>query len=171
MYMIILIEIGKIIGWLLVILTIFIFAFAHAMFSLMYNYKDENIDGLANFNTFDRVLRTTWFFMSGDWGAADTFSSYMPLNIITILFSAFTVIVFINVLIAVMSNIVSDTQKKSDRIWLQMYAQVIAEMEVYWTFRKINRPDYTYYVASTDMMRKFQRRRSEKEKDEEKAAT
>jgi len=191
------VEIGRQVTWVFALLLFFVAAFGHSFYilvgylegdafqsSYVGNIVDPNTgDVTANItlaSTLDDTnnhfrnpyyaLRTTWFFLQGDWGYADAISD-RTLEVMAGLFSFSTGIVFLNILIAFMTDVISETKKKGRTVWLQVLAEVIAEIEIYWYTRDMRRnqafhPRYIYFEANTDVVKNWANRRSKNEDDE-----
>ncbi|KAI8091651.1 hypothetical protein BDF21DRAFT_409868 [Thamnidium elegans] len=72
-----------------------------------------------------------------------------------ILFSFITVLIFFNMVIALMSSTVEDVKKRGKKVWVSHFAAVVSEIELLWCSKeekrsRINNPTYIYYIANSE---------------------
>ncbi|KAI8976472.1 hypothetical protein BDB01DRAFT_853115 [Pilobolus umbonatus] len=159
---------------ILLIMFLVILAFTHSMVYLLLGRTDDffqdkfeaESDGLtieahstSSSNQFGNPFRAfsiLWFLLFGVWDPVvegDVGDDTMTI-ILSILFSFITVIIFLNIVIAIMSNTVENMTAKGNSIWLSHFAAVLAEMEMVWCFmfqrhNRRNNPNFIYYFGST----------------------
>ncbi|RUP42946.1 hypothetical protein BC936DRAFT_137854 [Jimgerdemannia flammicorona] len=140
--------------WLLLLLAFVNLGFSHCLF-LLFSHSTEitpdDDNASNNFETFGTSVVSILFLLTGDPGNFGGLTS-VPVYILRILFSLLTAILLLNVLIALLNNVYTDTTKIGERVWLRQKAQWIAEVEVYWMLPSWRQkedwfPDYIYYEA------------------------
>ncbi|RUS34106.1 hypothetical protein BC938DRAFT_482373 [Jimgerdemannia flammicorona] len=127
-------------------------------------------DGNNYFSTPDYAMRSVFLFLTGDWSSTSYWDTNRYVDVFKILFSFTTAILLLNVLIALMTQIVDDMQEGRHEVWLRTKAGIIAEIEVYWLFpwERFNQnwfPDLIFYEASADLV---EQQEAELIKEEEK---
>ncbi|CAG8531442.1 10140_t:CDS:2 [Paraglomus occultum] len=157
--------------WFIVIIGIMVLAYAH-MFLLLFKYPDvvnvlvANSTAPETFDTYPMSLATVYFFVTGSFNSANDAFSDPTIAILTIVFSFTTAIVLLNILIALMSDVIEVTKTNGKRAWLQQKAEVIAAVEMYMLSpsqrrRKDFFPSLIYYHASPDQVKAYKKRRQE----------
>ncbi|RUP46519.1 hypothetical protein BC936DRAFT_146855 [Jimgerdemannia flammicorona] len=144
-------------GWLAVLMTAIIFAFAQAMWVLL-----RNAPAPASGNPFasmDGSLNTLWQFLSSDFNAIDSWNSGRSTDIMRVLFTFISTMVLLNMLIAVLNNVYTGTREIARKRWIRNRAEFIATVEVFMLSarQRQNRnwfPAMVFYEVSPD---KFQR--------------
>ncbi|RUP50845.1 hypothetical protein BC936DRAFT_137459 [Jimgerdemannia flammicorona] len=128
----VLVQILSSVGWLVFIMTMVIFAFAHAAWILaqLPNAPDTN----NPFLSFENSLNAFWQFLCGDFALTDAWdagNAKRSLNIMRVLFTSVSTIVLLNVLIAILNNVYTDSQETAKKTWLRNRAEFIAMVEVF----------------------------------------
>ncbi|GAN02898.1 hypothetical protein MAM1_0030c02348 [Mucor ambiguus] len=162
------------------IMLLLIIAFTHA-FVVLLSHKDDSYfqeqfsgsinltksnlaaDNAASYaddsssNSFQdpvKAFSSLWFFLYGVWDPiknGEAGDNYM-IMFLAILFSFLTVLIFFNLVIALMSSQAEEVRTLGRGIWLSHFAAVIAEIELLWFFKSErtlsrNNPAYVFYVA------------------------
>ncbi|KAI8883517.1 hypothetical protein K501DRAFT_333305 [Backusella circina FSU 941] len=178
----IIIQLSKKIMPIIGIMVLVIFAFTHAFIAQLRLFNnqffqeqfqggatDEDGNPLANAttytiydvsssNNFSNVFRAfsmVWFFIFGVFDPinnGDAGDDIMT-NILAILFTFVTVLIFSNMVIALMSSTVEDVRERGSVAWYSHFAAVVAEIEMVWCtphqkHDRMNNPSYIYYTAS-----------------------
>ncbi|KAI9245393.1 hypothetical protein EDC94DRAFT_413781 [Helicostylum pulchrum] len=104
-----------------------------------------------------KAFYQVWLFIYGVWdpiieGDAGDSKMIMALSIV---FSLITVLIFFNMVIALMSSTVEAVEKRGKKVWVSHFAAVVSEIELLWCSTKTkysrkNNPTYIYYIASFD---------------------
>ncbi|OZJ06581.1 hypothetical protein BZG36_00538 [Bifiguratus adelaidae] len=143
--------ISSLIGFWIVIITI-TFAFAQALWIM-------SVDNLPLFNNFNStstdnsspdlatVYLNVWFFLTGNYGNGGP-----EYNVLTFIFLVSVGIILMNVLIALMNDVVSKSNVNEDTLWVMQRARIIAEIELYWMLDRERKsiasfPRDIYYIA------------------------
>ncbi|KAI7895160.1 uncharacterized protein EV154DRAFT_34774 [Mucor mucedo] len=181
------IQLSKNVAAVLFIMLLVIIAFTNAYIVLLrqqfHEYFQENYSGTfsvadngpsgeANFadvsadNGFQdwfKAFSQVWFFVYGVWDPlndGDAGDNKM-IMCISIIFSLVTVLIFFNLVIALMASTVEEVKKRGKKVWVSHFAAVVSEIELLWCFdnskhcRK-NNPTYIYYIASYDSVMKHE---------------
>ncbi|KAI8976470.1 hypothetical protein BDB01DRAFT_347676 [Pilobolus umbonatus] len=115
-----------------------------------------NADSASNpFVNVFRAFSVLWFFLFGVWDPiveGDVGDDTMTI-ILSILFSFITVVIFLNIVIAIMSNTVEKMTEEGNSVWLSHFAAVLSEIEMLWCFEsqrhnRKNNPNFIYYFGS-----------------------
>ncbi|KAF9199814.1 hypothetical protein BGZ49_010019 [Haplosporangium sp. Z 27] len=166
----ILISITKRLLSFMVILAIFMIAFTHAFMHITQTRRNycANLSGddLTECQALHpetgypqdplRALFATMFFLAGIYDplSNDIGSSDIGFKILLVLFIFFTVVLMMNVVIAIMNDGYGESRDKGELAWLIQWAQVIVEAEIsmMWNSTHDDRqyfPDYIYYGATS----------------------
>ncbi|KAI8091656.1 hypothetical protein BDF21DRAFT_490379 [Thamnidium elegans] len=104
-----------------------------------------------------KAFYQVWLFIYGVWdpiieGDAGDSKMIMALSIV---FSLITVLIFFNMVIALMSSTVEAVEKRGKKVWVSHFAAVVSEIELLWCSNETkhsrkNNPIYIYYIASFD---------------------
>ncbi|RUS16419.1 hypothetical protein BC937DRAFT_91233 [Endogone sp. FLAS-F59071] len=179
----ILYQIARKAAWLFLVLFGVVVSFAHALFLLLKdaemvaspialtgflvsaNAPPANIslvqttDSATPGNAFadlPTALLSVYLFLSGDYSTVSTgYGINAPLIILKCLFIFVTAIILLNVLIALLNNVYTETAEQGEQVWLDQMAALIAEIEVYWMTPADRQnpkffPKYIYYEASVE---------------------
>ncbi|KAF9397497.1 hypothetical protein BGX21_008801 [Mortierella sp. AD011] len=178
-----LIRIATKIVWFVAIFGLSLVAFTHAFLHILYTRKDSCaiLTGDAQTaceaaqtefpqNPFQALL-ATYFFIAGiydpldnDLGPANPDYSF---KILLAIFIAFTVILMMNLLIAIMNDGFSESKEEGQSTWLRQWSQVIVDVELFMMSQsqRENRdffPDYIYYGAIPQDVEEYERKGSAK---------
>ncbi|RIA84385.1 hypothetical protein C1645_417057 [Glomus cerebriforme] len=165
-------QIFRKVWWVIVILFGMVVAFSHILHILLRNETG------SDFNTFSTSLISVYLFLVGEYGPVDNLKERVTIISMIVVFIFVSTIVLLNVLIALMSDVVTETKLSGKQAWLKQKAEIIAEIEMY-TFtpgqrkRKDYFPSLIYYFANPDSIKKYEKIdkedawKSEEEKDEE----
>ncbi|GAN11046.1 hypothetical protein MAM1_0457d10599 [Mucor ambiguus] len=123
------------------------------------NYNDDSSSN--NFRNPVKAFSTLWFFIYGVWDPindGDAGDDYM-IMVLAILFSFLTVLLFFNLVIALMSSRAEEVKALGKSVWLSHFAEVIAEVEQLWCTKservsRENNPSFIYYLAKTTDIRR-----------------
>ncbi|KAI8887137.1 hypothetical protein K501DRAFT_307808 [Backusella circina FSU 941] len=172
---------GKIMP-IICIMILVVFAFTHAFIIRLRLFDDQkfqeqyqggatNEDGspldnattytiydVSSSNEFSNVFKAfsiVWFFIFGIFDPindGDVGDDTMTV-ILAIVFSFVTVLIFSNMVIALMSSTVEDVKRRGNKAWISHFAAVVAEVEMLWCtsrerYDRKNNPSYIYYVAN-----------------------
>ncbi|GAN03584.1 hypothetical protein MAM1_0043d03039 [Mucor ambiguus] len=183
----------------LFIMLLVIFAFTHAFMVLLSHkedsffqeqykgsvnlrssgeaFSDENevtfhdTSANNNFGNPFKAFSIVWFFVWGVWDPindGDAGDDYMVI-LLAIMFSLLAILLFINLIIALMSSKVEEVKKRGKKVWISHFAAVVAEIELLWCTKserrsRNNNPAFVYYVAKrSDIM--YQRESLKTEND------
>jgi len=121
--------IGKVVQFLFVLIVI-LFGFANA-FSVLLGYPpDQNVSN--GFTNVVSSFKYVFYLLTGDTGAFASFDgSNATLDVLRVIFSFTTVVILLNVLIALLNEVYSSSKEKGRESWLYHRAKLIAEMEIY----------------------------------------
>lgn len=102
------------------------------------------------FTDFATALQNTYLFISGDYSTVSGYGMNLALIIFKCMFIFITTIILLNVLIALLNNVYTETAEQGERVWLDQMAGLIAEIEVYWMTPADRQnpkffPKYIYY--------------------------
>lgn len=124
------IEIGRHIGPFFLMLQLVMIAFAHAMvivlgrpFQIDSPGDQEfliNRNDTSNFNNIFSSLKYTYYLLTSDGDAYNRWDGVPSTDALRIIFLIFTAIIIFNVLIALMSNIVSKVDSEGRQRWLKV---------------------------------------------------
>ncbi|KAF9397145.1 hypothetical protein BGX21_009179 [Mortierella sp. AD011] len=178
-----LIRISIKIIWFLAIFGLSLVAFTHAFLHILHTRKDSCAILTGDNQTACEAAQTefpqnpflallaTYFFIAGiydplnnDLEPADPDYS---VKILLAIFIAFTVILMMNLLIAIMNDGFSESKEEGQLTWLRQWSQVIVEVELFTMSRsqRENRdlfPDYIYYGAIPQDVEEYERKGSAK---------
>ncbi|KAL0145079.1 hypothetical protein V8B55DRAFT_1442683 [Mucor lusitanicus] len=176
------IQLIKSVYKVLFIMLLVIFAFTHAFMVLLSHKEDsffqEQYEGSVNltssgdtfsgeneaafhdtsannnFNNPFKAFSMVWNFIWGVWDPindGDAGDDYMVM-VLAIMFSFLTVLLFINLVIALMSSKAEEVKKRGKRVWISHFAAVVAEIEQLWCTSyeqrcRKNNPTFIYYIA------------------------
>ncbi|GBC04372.1 hypothetical protein RclHR1_05640015 [Rhizophagus clarus] len=165
-------QIFRKVFWVIVILGGMVFAFAHILHILI---RDEPDESGSDFSKYSTSLVSVYLFLVGEFGSIDNLKEKATIIIMIIVFIFVSTIVLLNVLIALMSDVVTETKLSGKQAWLKQKAEIIAELEMY-TFipgqrkRKDYFPSLIYYFATPDSIKRYKQiyKGEEKEEEEEK---
>ncbi|KAI7895161.1 uncharacterized protein EV154DRAFT_496092 [Mucor mucedo] len=181
----IIIQLCRNVASVLMIMMLVIFAFSHAIFVLLRLEPDEyfreqfegtytslngtlsgetTIANVSSDNVFNNIFKTisqVWFFVYGVWDSLQDGEAgdNKVLICISIVFSFITVLIFFNLVIALMSSTVEDVNKLGKKVWVSHFAAVISEIELLWSTKgakhcRKNNPMYIYYIGSFESVKK-----------------
>ncbi|CAJ0750965.1 18764_t:CDS:2 [Entrophospora sp. SA101] len=89
----------------------------------------ENVEN-NYFDDFFSSAKAVYFWTNGQWDQIDHWD-FLPVTIITLFASFFLVIVMQNIMIAIMSDVVSDAKYNGKKAFLKLRAELIAEVETF----------------------------------------
>ncbi|CAG8577314.1 7366_t:CDS:2, partial [Acaulospora colombiana] len=150
-------EIFRKVWWIIVIMGVMVFSFAHIFHLLL---KDEN----SNYQQFGLSLVSIYFILIGQYDSVNVEkTNNITITILLMVFSFFTAILLLNVLIAIMADVVRETETTGIRAWLKQKAEVIAEIEMYMMTpaqrkKKDYFPSLIYYYANPDKIKAYKKR-------------
>ncbi|KAF9356544.1 hypothetical protein BGX26_005146 [Mortierella sp. AD094] len=169
----IILNIAQRILWFLVVLAITLVAFTHAFMHITHTKRDPCINKTGDDLTTCEATKSeypgdpsaifsTFFFIAGIYDPLNkdldpASKSGYSFKILLALFILFTVILLMNVLIAIMNDGYSESRDEGQLAWLKQWSQVIVETELSMMGNSTRRnrdffPDYIYYAANlTDM--------------------
>ncbi|KAG0018813.1 hypothetical protein BGZ80_006707 [Entomortierella chlamydospora] len=178
-----LIRISIKIVWFLAIFGLSLVAFTHAFLHILHTRNDscailtgddqttcEVAQTKYPQNSFQALL-TTYFFIAGIYDPLDNdlepADPDYSLKILLAIFIAFTVILMMNLLIAIMNDGFSESKEEGQLTWLRQWSQVIVEVELFMMSQsqRENRdffPDYIYYGAIPQDVEEYERKGSAK---------
>ncbi|RUS33235.1 hypothetical protein BC938DRAFT_472462 [Jimgerdemannia flammicorona] len=168
--------------WLLVVMFVVVISFAHALFLLLKNedpapsptafngtlyattgplnitlqQTDQTATPTNAFKLFTTALLSVYLFLSGDYSTISAgYDGNIPVIIFRCTFVLLTAIILLNVLIALLNSVYTETAEQGERVWLHQMTELIAEIEVYWMGPKSRQnkryfPKYIYYEAFLD---------------------
>ncbi|CAG8517891.1 4234_t:CDS:2 [Acaulospora colombiana] len=192
----ILIEIGKKITPLILTLSIIVIGFSNALFVLLRNTDSNDITlgysgSITNSSSgdvigsltmrqdvrtdtnqwtrFDAALFATYKFLGIGWEAVTTVEPTWALRVMMVLFSFVTVIVILNVLIGLITEVFVGSLQVGRQAWLRQRAELIAELELFFISPskrlKANWfPHLVYYESHLDSINKWQRKLYQEER-------
>ncbi|PKK64465.1 hypothetical protein RhiirC2_869283 [Rhizophagus irregularis] len=154
--------------WVIVIIGGMVFAFAHILHILLRDGGDPGSD----FDKYNTSLISVYLFLVGEFGPVDHLKERVTIIVMIVVFTFVSAIVLLNVLIALMSDVVTETKLSGKQAWLKQKAEIIAELEMY-TFTPAQRrrkdyfPSLIYYFANPDSIKRYEK--IDKEEEEEKS--
>nr|CAG8509721.1 8984_t:CDS:2 [Entrophospora candida] len=89
----------------------------------------ENVEN-NYFDDFFSSAKAVYFWTNGQWDQIDHWD-FLPVTMITLFASFFLVIVMQNIMIAIMSDVVSDAKYNGKKAFLKLRAELIAEVETF----------------------------------------
>ncbi|CAG8522154.1 14720_t:CDS:2 [Funneliformis mosseae] len=115
-------QIFKKVWWTLVIIGIMVFSFAHILHILL----RTNSDGA--FGNYFTSLISVYFFLVGEYSSIDNIKG-RDMVIMVVVFSFFTTIILLNILIALMSDVVNETKLSGKQVWLKQKAERVHPLQ------------------------------------------
>ncbi|RUP47740.1 hypothetical protein BC936DRAFT_145384 [Jimgerdemannia flammicorona] len=182
-YVDILWELLKQVGTFLMILALLVLAFANGLFIYLRGQVipppapltgfignsisitlQQPMDTVNKFVRFDESLKSTYLFLTGDYSSISPWDGDPLVDIIKIAFSFITVIMMLNVLIAILSDVINMAREQGKRRWLRELAQVIVEIErtMLLPFERRNPhwfPEFIFYGADPDTIKYWEKER------------
>ncbi|KAF9987533.1 hypothetical protein BGZ65_003192 [Modicella reniformis] len=165
-------NITRRIKWFFMIFGLFIVGFTHALLYVLhtgsYNpCEDNSCGGTENSDSyptgFFAAFSATYFFLSGRYDPISTSlqKGSAGFHIMMIIFYFFTAILLLNVLIALMNDAFTASEKEGEIAHYKFLSQVVAEVETHIMSRKARMrsdyyPKYVYYCASEKEVEQFQ---------------
>ncbi|RHZ59940.1 hypothetical protein Glove_360g132 [Diversispora epigaea] len=145
--------------WLIIIIMgLMVFSFAHILNILLRDTENDD------YKLFTNSIVSVFFIMIGQFDSvgAEIINHNKTIIILLMVFSFSTTILLLNVLIAMMSDVVAETKTTGKRAWLKQKAEVIAEIEMFlMTPEQRKRKDYfpslIYYHASPDTIKAYRK--------------
>ncbi|KAI9019205.1 hypothetical protein CLU79DRAFT_759081 [Phycomyces nitens] len=187
----IVVQISKRVLPMFALLIFIVFAFAHTFIVLLRNEKNgefaQSFDGIIGgtqsfyitsrdpgsenkFRSAGTALKAVWLFVNGDWEAISDkpVEDQALVTVLGIILSFSTTLILLNILIALMTDVVEEVKRKGKRVWISYLAESLAEIELYWCFpwERRNRkyhPDYIYYVAYVRTIEDYKKSESEED--------
>lgn len=105
-----------------VVLVVVTFAFAHAIWLTLSSNKlfatNFSTTEQSTFSTLPSAYRSVWFFLTGNYASGLT-QDPSEYSVLTLLFLITTSIVLMNVLIALMNDVVGKASISADNVWLR----------------------------------------------------
>ncbi|CAG8583910.1 10301_t:CDS:2 [Paraglomus occultum] len=86
---------------------------------------------MSDFSTPQHALVSVFFFVTGNFGSLSDAFGDPTVAFLAIVFSFITAIVLLNILIALMTDVVSNAKIAGKHVWLKQKAEFICELEVY----------------------------------------
>ncbi|RIA94409.1 hypothetical protein C1645_760163 [Glomus cerebriforme] len=135
-FAIVIMHICRKIGWLIFLLVIILFAVSHATMiffsTVLPEFDDEkNVPKENTFENYFVSFDNEWTgFINAGFDYLDSWKNNYYVNVIKILFSFFTSIIIMNLLIAIINNIYEDVYKRAYTEWSAIRARVIASFEL-----------------------------------------
>ncbi|KAF9966698.1 hypothetical protein BGZ73_000895 [Actinomortierella ambigua] len=160
----IIINITKKIMLFLILFTVLVIGFSHALLYSTHTHQVNCVPGsygcdLSEGATkypsgFFAAVAATYFFVAGRWDPLDEEldrPNDVAFHVIMIIFLVFTVILLLNVLIAIMNMAYEECQEEGEMAWLKQWSQVLDEIaHIFLTpwQKQTYLPDYVYYEAT-----------------------
>ncbi|KAL0084571.1 hypothetical protein F4703DRAFT_1942776 [Phycomyces blakesleeanus] len=185
----IVVQISKRVLPMFALLVFIVFAFSHTFIVLLRNESSgefaETFDGIiggtqsfyitsrdsGSENKFRHVgtaLKAVWLFVNGDWEAISDkpVEDQTLVTVLAVILSFSTTFILLNILIALMTDVVEEVKRKGKRVWISYLAESLAEIELYWCFpwerrNRRSHPDYIYYVAYARAIEDYKKSESE----------
>ncbi|CAG8615031.1 5465_t:CDS:2, partial [Paraglomus occultum] len=169
------IEIFNRVRGIMFIIAIMVVAYTH-IYWLLLSYT-EVVDLVGNstvtdqFATPQESLVSVFFFVTNNFGNISDAFGNPTIALLTIAFTFITAIVLLNILIALMSDVVGDAKTVGRHAWLKQKAELICELEMCTLTRKQRqRPDFfpymIYYYAKSDSIKEYKKRLGKHRKKE-----
>ncbi|RUS18553.1 hypothetical protein BC937DRAFT_88628 [Endogone sp. FLAS-F59071] len=187
-YVDILWELFKQVFTFLVILAALVLSFAHGLFIYLRGQTASSpatftgtlsdgtlvdisqvVDSSTNkFMRFDMSLKATYFFLTGDYSSISYWDGDPLVDIVKIFFSFITGIMMLNVLIAILSDVINMAREQGKRRWLRELAKVIVEIErsMLLPWERLDPhwfPEFIFYGADPDTVKEWEKTRREAE--------
>ncbi|KAI7892975.1 uncharacterized protein EV154DRAFT_584756 [Mucor mucedo] len=175
------IQLCKSVSSVLFVMVLVLFAFTNAYIVLLRDKPDEYFQENYASNSNDTLILSSdistsngfvnlykafacvWFFVYGVWdpvnnGAAGDSKFLVAMSIV---FSLVTVLIFFNLVIAMMASTVEQVKQGGKKAWVSHFAAVVSEIENIWCPQSVKRsrrhnPTYIYYVASEESVQKHE---------------
>ncbi|CAI2168242.1 4418_t:CDS:2 [Funneliformis geosporum] len=184
----IVIVVGKRIKTLLMTLFIIVLGFSNAMYILLREKDPAGLvpkfsgtvtDNLGNsaliemnqipdkntnmWQRFDYSILATYFFLGIGWDSVSGFDPDWSLYIMMILFSLVTVIMLLNILIGLITEVFSGSLQVGRQAWLRQRAELVAELEILMLSPSHRQypdwfPHLIYYEAHVDSIKNWKRK-------------
>ncbi|KAF9397144.1 Transient receptor putative cation channel sub V member 1 [Mortierella sp. AD011] len=179
----IILNIARRIIWFMAVFAITLIAFTHAFMHITHTRKNKclNLTGEeqsqcealeSKYPKNFTALFSTFFFIAGIYDPlsndldpnSDTGYSF---RILLSLFIFFTVILLMNVLIAIMNDGYSESRDEGQSTWLKQWSEVIVDAELFMMRRSTRQnkyffPDYIYYAARPQDVEDYERKEAAK---------
>ncbi|KAG2206944.1 hypothetical protein INT47_008413 [Mucor saturninus] len=125
------------------------------------NFVDVSADN--GFSNWFKAFYQVWFFVYGVWDPindGDAGDSFF-IMCLSILFSLVTVVIFFNLLIALMASTAESVKSRGKKVWVSHFAAVVSEIELLWCLESTrrdrqNNPSYIYYIASDIQINQYE---------------
>ncbi|KAI7892963.1 uncharacterized protein EV154DRAFT_561880 [Mucor mucedo] len=125
------------------------------------NFVDVSADN--GFSNWFKAFYQVWFFVYGVWDPindGDAGDSFF-IMCLSILFSLVTVVIFFNLLIALMASTAESVKSRGKKVWVSHFAAVVSEIELLWCMESTrrnrqNNPSYIYYIASDSQINQYE---------------
>ncbi|KAF9344932.1 hypothetical protein BGX34_005201, partial [Mortierella sp. NVP85] len=169
----IIITITRKILWFFLVFAVFLVSFTHAFLYVLHTrrYRPcegdscKNTDSSSSYPTgFLEALMVTYFFLSGRYDPVEASidSGTVTFRVMMVIFFFFTVIILLNVLIALVNVAFNESGVNYQNSYWKVVAEVITGMDLIMNFGERfesgSQPEYIYYCASDEDIRKFERR-------------
>ncbi|KAG2229372.1 hypothetical protein INT48_000909 [Thamnidium elegans] len=123
-----------------------------------------NVSSSNGFASLFKAFSNVWLFIYGVWDPVtqgDAGDSKM-IMVMCILFSFTIVLIFFNVIIALMSSAVEEVRNRGRKAWVDHFAFVVSEIELLWCSEdenksRRNNPSFIYYVAKEKTIRNHEK--------------
>ncbi|KAG0018812.1 hypothetical protein BGZ80_006706 [Entomortierella chlamydospora] len=179
----IILNIARRIIWFMAVFAITLIAFTHAFMHITHTRKNKCLDLTGEEQSQCEALESkypknftalfsTFFFIAGIYDPlsndldpnSDTGYSF---RIMLSLFIFFTVILLMNVLIAIMNDGYSESRDEGQLTWLKQWSEVIVDAELFMMRRSTRQnkyffPDYIYYAANPQDVEDYERKEAAK---------
>lgn len=161
-------------------MVLVLFAFTNAYIVLLRDKPDEYFQENFGSNSNDTLIISdvsssngfvdlykafacVWFFVYGVWDPVNNGEAGDSRFLIamSILFSLVTVLIFFNLVIAMMASTVEYVKQGGKKAWVSHFAAVVSEIENIWCPQSVKKsrkhnPTFIYYVASEESVQKHE---------------
>ncbi|CAG8542914.1 4911_t:CDS:2 [Paraglomus occultum] len=171
----IIIEIFNRVQGIMFIIAMMVVAYTHIYWLLLSYAEITDLVGnstvIGQFATPEESLVSVFFFVTNNFGNISDAYGNPTIALLTIAFTFITAIVLLNILIALMSDVVGDAKTVGRHAWLKQKAELICELEMCTLTRKQRQrldffPYLIYYYAKSDSINEYKKRLEKHRKKE-----
>ncbi|KAF9354777.1 hypothetical protein BGX26_007377 [Mortierella sp. AD094] len=177
-------RIAQKIFWFAVIFVLSLVAFTHAFLHITHTRQDRCVDLTGDDLTACRDVESNYpqdpiqaaldsfFFIAGLYDPINNdinwaYSPNYSFKFLLVFYIAFTVVMMMNLLIAIMNDAYSESRSEGQLMWLKQWSEVIAEAELFLMSQSAREsrnffPDYIYYVGCQRDVEEYKKKESEK---------
>ncbi|RUS21628.1 hypothetical protein BC937DRAFT_92039 [Endogone sp. FLAS-F59071] len=154
----------------MLIMLVIVLGFSHALWTAL---ADISVPGGPNhYNTFPNSIKYTYYWLTGDTSAIGTFDGVdLAADVFRVLFSLITVIILLNLLIAMLNDSFNKATEISEKSYLLQLAQVLADVEIFFLLpserKKIWFADELYFEVNMSRIKQWNKKLGDDDKQPE----